>query len=122
MKLSSIFTAPAEPFILFNYSDIAILLIINISLFLVLRNYRFKSKRVLIRLKILLSFLLLVLYVFIIPVISMKIEDYNVHKAYQVIDSFNLFYIVLKSPIWWLIGIINILLMYVFWPDSKGHE
>ena len=122
MKLSSIFTAPAEPFILFNYSDIAILLIINISLFLVLRNYRFKSKRVLIRLKILLSFLLLVLYVFIIPVISIIIEDYNVHKAYQVIDSFNLFYIVLKSPIWWLIGIINILLMYVFWPDSKGHE
>jgi len=54
------------------------------------------------------TMLVLLLFV-VIPFISTKIEQHQVHQTEDMIDGFNLLYIYFRYPIWWFIGLIELL-------------
>lgn len=110
----NIFQEPAKPFILFNYCDIAILLLVHILVFSILKYHLLKYNRI-FKSVIVLSFAI------IIPVISGEIEASNVHRKFDFVEGFNLVYIFLKYPVWWVIGILNIMLFskYVSYQNKK---
>lgn len=111
----NIFQEPAKPFIMFNYCDFAILLLVNILVFCILKYNLLKYNRI-FKIVILLSFGI------IIPVISTEIEAANVHRKFDFVEGFNLVYIFLKYPVWWVIGISNSLLFakYVSYQNKKN--
>jgi hypothetical protein len=101
--LINIFREPAMPFVLFTYSDIAIFFIMNFIIIVFI-------KAQLINKTFLPKLLLAVLWIIVIPAISSNIEIYNVHNKFENVDGFNLWYVNLKYPVWWFIGLINTLL------------
>lgn len=86
-----------------NYFDIIILTLTIIVDYLIYRYLRFKKNRI--------FFLLLVafLYFYVLPKFSMKIEINENAMKYPDSDGFNNFYLVFKWPVWWLIGIAEII-------------
>lgn len=52
-----------------------------------------------------------ILFIIVIPLVSAKIELSNVYHTFDVVDGFNLLYIYLKFPLWWIIGMLNIYLL-----------
>ncbi|SKC10187.1 hypothetical protein SAMN05660477_03022 [Soonwooa buanensis] len=102
--MNSIFTEAAEPFTFFSYADFAILIFINLVIFLFIKIGRFK-------LNTLLRILFIISFLIVIPYISIKIEINNVYKTYAVVDGFNLWYTIFKIPIWWIIGIIEYIII-----------
>lgn len=51
------------------------------------------------------------LFFILIPFISSEIELHNVHEKFKIVDGFNLLYLFLKFPIWWVLGIAEILFL-----------
>jgi len=101
----SIFDEPATPFLLFTYFDILLVLIlIFINIFLYKTNL---VRKIDWKLKLLLFIILFI----VIPIISVNKEVSNVYKKFITVDEFNLLYIYLKFPIWWLIACIQILII-----------
>lgn len=88
---------------LFNYFDIIILVVIVITDLLIWKYRPIKK----LDWK-LLTVVFLLLFI-VVPYISTKIEQYQVHQTEEMIDGFNLLYIFFKYPIWWTIGIIEIM-------------
>ncbi len=102
--MKNIFREPAEPFTFFSYSDFLILIIINLILYILIK----KKWLTLIRInKITIGLLFLI----IVPVLSTQIELNNVHNKFEMVDGFNVLYVIFKIPIWWIIGILNIYLI-----------
>lgn len=110
----NILREPASPLTLFNYSDILILGIM--ILFTIL-----SVKKNLLKEKIILN-ILLILYIIVIPLISSNIESHNVYYKFEIVDSFNLIYIIFKWPVWWVIGILNIIFMYLLLFKKKKKQ
>ncbi|AZA48479.1 hypothetical protein EG346_09915 [Chryseobacterium carnipullorum] len=104
--MKNIFREPAEPFTFFSYSDFLILIIINLILYLLLKKQLLKLTRIN---KIMIG----IFFLIIVPLLSTQIELYNVHYKFEIVDSFNLLYVIFKFPFWWLIGIINIYLIKI---------
>lgn len=104
--MKNIFREPAEPFTFFSYSDFLILIIINLILYLLLKKQLLKLTRIN---KIMIG----IFFLIIVPLLSTQIELYNVHYKFEIVDSFNLLYVILKFPFWCLIGIINIYLIKI---------
>jgi len=108
----NIFKEPREPSYLFNYTDISMLILFNICVF-ILNKLNFIRKTVLI--KMIIGFL----FVLIFPFISIGIEvDHSVRK-FGKDDSFTLLYTFFRFPVWWFIGIINIALFSRFLNNDK---
>ncbi len=108
----NIFLTPAEPFTLFSYCDFAILIGLNlIFYFLIKYNYfeRVKFYKTIIA----------ILFIIVIPFLSNTIEINNVNRTFEEVDGFNLLYLFLKIPVWWLIGIVNIFTLRFFLRKTK---
>jgi len=88
---------------LFGYFDIFTLVVL-ILLNLMIWKYRPIQK---LNWKIL-TVVVLLLFI-VVPYVSTKIEQYQIHQTKEMIDGFNLLYIFFRYPIWWTIGIIEIL-------------
>lgn len=101
-----IFQTPAAPFTLFNYADFALIISLNIILLVLLKLKVWKRKSSV-------NLILMLLFFVIIPAISMEIEDNNVRLHYKYIDGFNLWYIMLKIPVWWFVGVVNIIFLNI---------
>lgn len=102
--MKNIFKEPAEPFTLFSYSDFLILIIINLILYILIKKKWLVLKRIN---KIIIG----LFFLLIIPVISTQIELNNVHNKFQIVDGFNVLYVIFKIPVWWIIGLVNIYLI-----------
>lgn len=102
--MKNIFKEPAEPFALFNYSDFLILIIINFILYLFIKKRIIKWTKIN---KIIFGFFLFI----IIPFLSCEIELNNVHHKFEIVDGFNVLYILFKIPFWWMIEIFMIYLI-----------
>jgi hypothetical protein len=98
--MKNIFREPAEPFTLFNYSDFLIFTIINLLIYLLLKNRILKWTPLCKRIFIILLFI-------IVPILSCQIESNNVHNKFEIVDGFNLLYIYFKFPLWWMLGLFN---------------
>ena len=97
------FNEPAEPFTCFTYYDIlflSVIIIINYFIFTMKMKLNTVSK----------VFILLLFFIFI-PFISSKIELHNVQEKFKIVDGFNLLYLFLKFPIWWTLGVVEILFL-----------
>lgn len=91
---------PATPFLLFNYYDFLILIVVITSSIIL------NKKRVnLINKRLAIVFKVLFLFVFI-PYLSIQIEINNAVAKKSIDDSFTLLYTFFKIPIWWFIGIV----------------
>ncbi|KFF24145.1 hypothetical protein IW16_22550 [Chryseobacterium vrystaatense] len=104
--MNNVFREPAEPFTFFGYSDFLILIIINLILYVLLTKQLLKLTR---KVKIVVG----IFFLIIIPLVSTKIELSNVHNKFQIVDGFNVLYILLKIPVWWIIGILNIYIIRI---------
>lgn len=94
---------PTTPFVFFGYFDILLLLVILFSGFIILKFnliHKVNWKINLIR-----YFALFILC----PYYSCKVEANSVHRTFEVVDGFNLLYILFRWPTWWMIGILLIL-------------
>ena len=107
----SIMNEPATPFLLFNYYDFLILIILIIIP--IILN---KKRPNLINKKLAIVFKVLFLFVFI-PYLSVQIEINNAVAKNGIDDSFTLLYTLFKIPIWWFIGIVILFYMSVL--DSR---
>jgi hypothetical protein len=96
---------PASPFTCFRYFDFLLLLIIAIFNLVLWKYHIIKISNWKI------TFLTLVVLVFLFPWLSTKVEVANVYRKYSMIDGFNLWYILLTWPIWWFIGIMELLFL-----------
>jgi len=103
--MNNIFREPAEPFTFFNYSDFLILIIIYFILYVLIKKQLLKLNTIK---KIIIGFFFIV-----IPMISIKIELNNVYNKFEVVDGFNVLYVILKFPLWWVIGILNVYLINI---------
>lgn len=54
-----------------------------------------------------------IFFLIIVPLISTKIELNNVHNKFEIVDGFNVLYVLFKIPIWWFIGVLNIYLIKI---------
>ncbi|PRB02051.1 hypothetical protein CQ046_13895 [Chryseobacterium sp. MYb7] len=102
--MNTFFREPAEPFTFFNYSDILIIIVINLILYIL-------SKTQLLKLNKISKIVIGIFFFIIIPIISTQIELSNVHSKFAIVDGFNVLYIILKIPVWWIIGALNIYLI-----------
>lgn len=93
-----------SPFVLLNYCDILVFIVMVLSTFFIVRKKLIKEK--------IMVNILLFSYLIIIPLISLGSETNNENNNQEIVDSFNSFYIFLKLPIWWILGVLNILFMY----------
>ncbi|ANE52544.1 hypothetical protein [Flavisolibacter tropicus] len=93
---------PATPFTLFGYFDIILLSVIILFNILLLKFDIVKEiswKVIVIRFAILFI---------IFPMLSSKVEVANVYRKFEIVDGFNLLYIWLRWPTWWILGAIEI--------------
>ena len=93
---------------LFTYFDLSILLLIIIFNFNIILKKR----------KVILSWitisLLIIFFLFILPYLSTELESHLVHSRNEVVDGFNLLYLWLKWPIYWLVGAIELIFLFSF--------
>lgn len=97
------FNEPAKPFTSFTYYDIVFFFLI-----LAINIYIFKSKQD-IKINRFVKTAVFLLFFIVIPYISNTIETRNIYKKFTIVDSFNLWYLIFKFPVWWTIGILEIL-------------
>ncbi|PKL79734.1 MAG: hypothetical protein CVV25_07005 [Ignavibacteriae bacterium HGW-Ignavibacteriae-4] len=93
---------------LFTYFDLSILLLI-ISL-----DISILSKKRKVKLSNLTIMLFAIFFLFILPYLSTELESHLVHSRNEVVDGFNLLYLWLKWPIYWLVGAIELIFLISF--------
>jgi len=99
------FNEPAEPFTCFTYYDILFLSLITVF------NYFISTKRIKIRQGAVFKVFIFILFFILIPYISNAIELHNIHDKFEVTDGFNLLYLILKFPVWWALGVFEVLFL-----------
>ncbi len=115
MDLINTFSQPGEPSSFLNFFDISFLIILNILFyFIYLRNR--------IKLDALQKTTWIVLFLIVIPLVSIKIELINIFKTYPVIDGFNLVYTLLRFPTWWIIAILNFVLLKIILKNINNSQ
>lgn len=105
---------PTTPFILFGYFDILLLLLILFSGFVILKfniidkvNWKVNLIRYLI-------------LFFLCPYYSCKVEMNNVDRTFEMVDGFNVLYVLLRIPTWWVFGVILISVFDIY--HKRGVE
>lgn|GEM_PF-1070081 len=99
------FNEPAEPFTSFTYYDITFLILV-----LIINIYIFRSSKN-IKINRFMKISIFLLFFILIPYISNTIETKNIYKKFIIVDGFNLWYLIFKYPVWWSIGILEILFL-----------
>ena len=99
------FNEPAEPFMSFTYYDITFLI-----LALAINIYIFRNRKN-IKINRFTKISIFLLFFILIPYLSNTIEIKNIYKKFTIVDGFNLWYLIFKYPVWWSIGIIEILFL-----------
>lgn len=67
----------------------------------------------------------LVSFGFVFPLIAAQIEELSVIAEYETMDSFNKFYLLLYFPIYWCLGIIELIALLLLFRSKiaiKRHE
>ena len=101
------FLEPSEPLTLFTYSDILILIVLNILFYFVY----VKNK---VKVDLLQKTCWFLLFLIVIPYFSIKIEVSNVYRKFAMVEGMNLLYCWLKIPVWWVVGFLNYFLIKRF--------
>lgn len=99
------FNEPAEPFMSFTYYDIAFLILV-----LAINTYIFRNRKN-IKINRFTKIFIFLLFFILIPYLSNTIETKNIYKKFIIVDGFNLLYLIFKYPVWWSIGILEILFL-----------
>lgn len=99
------FNEPAEPFTSFTYYDITFLILV-----LIINIYIFRSSKN-IKINRFMKIPIFLLFFILIPYMSNTIETKNIYKKFIIVDGFNLWYLIFKYPVWWSIGILEILFL-----------
>lgn len=106
----NIFKEPAEPFLFFSYTDFLIIIVINLILYTLNKKQLLSLNRI--------SKIVIGIFFFIIaPIISTQIELKNVQHKFEIVDGFNILYVIFKIPVWWIIGVLNIYLIKIKIPN-----
>lgn len=100
------FSQPAEPSIFLNYYDLIFLIVLNVLFYLIYIRKKIKLDRIQKITWILLFFI-------VIPLVSIKIELIQIFNTFTVIDGFNLIYTYFRFPTWWIIGIVNYVILKI---------
>jgi hypothetical protein len=97
-----------------NYFDIGIIALTITADYLIYRRFRLQKFHI--------AAVLLVAFIFfyVFPYISVTIELKKNAIKYPDSDGFNNFYIVLKWPLWWLIGIGEIVTLFLIAKTNKN--
>lgn len=103
--MKNIFREPAEPFTFFSYSDFLILIIVYLILYILIKKQLFKFNTI--------KKIIIGSFFIIIPMISIKIELNNVYNKFEIVDGFNVLYVIFKFPVWWIIGVLNVYLINI---------
>jgi len=93
---------------LFTYFDLSILILVivfNLSLILKKRKITISNLNII---------LFVISFLFILPYLSTEFESHLVHSRNEVVDGFNLLYLWLKWPIYWLVGAIELVFLFLF--------
>ncbi|MEJ1242403.1 hypothetical protein WBG78_29910 [Chryseolinea sp. T2] len=90
---------PTNPSVFFGYFDILLFLIVIGFNVLIWKTDLMKNAGCLTTLSVAVVLLL------VFPLASMKVELYNVYRKYTVVDGYELVYIWLRIPLWWAIGL-----------------
>lgn len=99
------FNEPAKPFMSFTYYDIAFFILI-----LIINIYIYRNRKN-IKINRFTKIFIFLLFFILIPYLSNTIETRNIYKKFTIVDGFNLWYLIFKYPVWWLIGIVEILFL-----------
>ncbi|KFE98397.1 hypothetical protein IX39_13215 [Chryseobacterium formosense] len=99
------FNEPAKPFMSFTYYDIAFLILI-----VIINIYIFRNRKS-IKINHLTKISTFLLFFILIPYLSNTIETRNIYKKFTIVDGFNLWYLIFKYPVWWSIGVLEILFL-----------
>jgi hypothetical protein len=99
------FNEPAEPLMSFTYYDIAFFILV-----LAINIYIFRNRKD-IKVNRFAKISIFLLFFILIPYISNTIETKNIYKKFTIVDGFNLWYLIFKYPVWWSIGILEILFL-----------
>lgn len=93
---------------LFGYFDIGILLLVLAFDWIVWKLDVLKR----ITLLVVLAWAILFFYVF--PYTAAEVEAFRVHSIYDnnSLDGFNLLYIWFRWPTWWMIGLVELVILY----------
>lgn len=109
------FNEPAEPFTVFTYYDLTFLfIIIAINIYILKKKQNIKLNR-------LIKASVLTLFFILIPYLSNTIETKNIYKKFTIVDSFNLWYLLFKYPVWWIIGTLEVLFLFKFQKKSQSN-
>ncbi len=49
----------------------------------------------------------------VFPLLSIKIEVGNVYRKFEMVDGFNLWYMLLRWPTWWMLGFIELIVLRI---------
>ncbi len=93
---------------LFTYFDFSILILVivfNLSLILKKRKITISNLNII---------LFVISFLFILPYLSTEFESHLVHSRNEVVDGFILFYLWLKWPIYWLVGAIELVFLFLY--------
>lgn len=97
---------PTDTAFLFGFFDLLVLAAV-VLLDLLLWRYRLPKK---MDWKVVAGCLLL--FVVVIPMYAARIEAANAKRESLVIDGFELLYVWLRWPLWWIIGTVELLVLH----------
>lgn len=97
---------PESPTLLFNYFDIFLLSLVILFNWIVARR-----TKIAIDWKIYLPITISLFIIF--SLLSIKIEVANVYRKFEMVDSFNLWYTLLRWPTWWLLGFFELIALKI---------
>jgi len=98
----------------FDFIIIALLILFN--LFVHKTDYIRKFNWLLIT-------VLVILFLIIIPYFSAEFERKQVVKQYELVEGFNLIYLFFRFPVWWIIGLFELItIKLIFRRKRKTHH
>jgi hypothetical protein len=104
-----------DMYVLFGPFDLIIsLLLILFNVFVFKTDFikRFNWKLVTI---------LFILFLVVIPVFSAEIERTLVFKQHEIVDSFNLLYIIFRFPVWWILGLFEFIMIKLIFRHKRKN-
>lgn len=94
------------PFSAFDLVVILVLIVLNLVFFKTKNSKAF-------------GWILAALFLIPLPYLSQRLEVARVYRTEEVVDSFNLWYTYFKYPIYWVIGILQLI---IFWVKPRNKD
>lgn len=62
---------------------------------------------------------LFILFLIVIPFFSAQVERIQVYKQYEIVDGFNLLYLLFRFPVWWILGLFEIIMIKLIFRHKR---